>query len=104
MHLTPVGLEHYLVVCAALFCLGVLGVIMRRNLLVIYMSLELMLNAANLALVAFSRFNNNLNGQVMVFFIITVAAAEVAVGLALIVALYRKRQTAHVEDLTSMKL
>ena len=69
-----------------------------------YMSLELMLNAANLALVAFSRFNNNLNGQVMVFFIITVAAAEVAVGLALIVALYRKRQTAHVEDLTSMKL
>ena len=99
-----VGLEHYLVVSAVLFCLGVLGVIMRRNLLVMYMGLELMLNAANLALVAFSRFNNNLNGQIMVFFIITVAAAEVAVGLALIVALYRKRQTAHVEDLTSMKL
>ena len=77
---------------------------MRRNLLIIYMSLELMLNAANLALVAFSSFNNNLNGQVMVFFIITVAAAEVAVGLALIVALYRKRQTAHVEDLATMKL
>ena len=104
MHLTPVGLEHYLVVSAVLFCLGVMGVIMRRNLIVMYMSLELMLNAANLALVAFSRFNNNLNGQIMVFFIITVAAAEVAVGLALIVALYRKRQTAHVEDLTSMKL
>ena len=99
-----VGLEHYLVVSAALFCLGVLGVILRRNLLVMYMGLELMLNAANLALVAFSRFNNNLNGQIMVFFIITVAAAEVAVGLALIVALYRKRQSAHVEDLTSMKL
>ena len=99
-----VALEHYLVVSAVLFCLGVLGVIMRRNLLVMYMGLELMLNAANLALVAFSRFNNNLNGQIMVFFIITVAAAEVAVGLALIVALYRKRQTAHVEDLTSMKL
>jgi NADH-quinone oxidoreductase subunit K len=99
-----VGLEHYLVISAVLFCLGVLGVIMRRNLLVMYMGLELMLNAANLALVAFSRFNNNLNGQIMVFFIITVAAAEVAVGLALIVALYRKRQTAHVEDLTSMKL
>jgi NADH-quinone oxidoreductase subunit K len=81
-----------------------LGVIMRRSLLVIYMSLELMLNAANLALVAFSRFNGHLNGQVMVFFIITVAAAEVAVGLALIVALYRKRQTSHVEDLTTMKL
>ena len=73
---------------------------MRRNLLVIYMSLELMLNAANLALVSFSRFNNKLDGQVLVFFIITVAAAEVAVGLALIVALYRKRQSAHVEDLT----
>ncbi|MST94522.1 MAG: NADH-quinone oxidoreductase subunit NuoK [Pedosphaera sp.] len=99
-----VGLEHYLLVSAALFSLGLLGVIMRRNLLVIYMSLELMLNAANLALVAFSRFNNNLDGQVMVFFIITVAAAEVSVGLALIVALYRKRASAHVEDLTTMKL
>ncbi len=99
-----VGLEHYLVVSVLLFCLGLLGVIVRRNLLVIYMSLEMMLNAANLALVAFSRFNDRLNGQVMVFFIITVAAAEVAVGLALIVALYRKRQTAHVEDLTLLKL
>ncbi len=99
-----VGLEHYLVVSALLFCLGLLGVILRRNVLIMYMSLELMLNAANLALVAMSRFNDNLNGQVMVFFIITVAAAEVAVGLALIVALYRRKQSAHVEDLTSMKL
>ncbi len=99
-----VGLEHYLVVSAILFCLGLLGVIVRRNLLVIYMGLELMLNAANLALVAFSRYNNNLDGQVFVFFTITVAAAEVAVGLALIVALYRRRQSAHVEDLTTMKL
>ncbi len=101
--MTP-GLEHYLVVSALLFALGLLGVITRRNLLVMYMSLELMLNAANLALVSFSRFNNDLNGQILVFFIITVAAAEVSVGLALIVALYRKRQTAHVEDLTTMKL
>jgi NADH-quinone oxidoreductase subunit K len=99
-----IGLEHYLVVSAILFSLGLLGVIVRRNLLIIYMGLELMLNAANLALVSFSRFNNKLDGQVFVFFIITVAAAEVAVGLALIVALYRKRQTAHVEDLTLMKL
>ena len=99
-----VALEHYLTVSALLFCLGLFGAISRRNLLVIYMSLELMLNAANLAFVALSRFTNNINGQVMVFFIITVAAAEVAVGLALIVALYRKRQSAHVEDLTSMKL
>jgi NADH-quinone oxidoreductase subunit K len=99
-----VGLEHYLTVSALLFSLGLFGVIVRRNLLTIYLCLELMLNAANLAFVAMSRFTNNLNGQVMVFFIITVAAAEVAVGLALIVALYRKRQSAHVEDLSSMKL
>lgn len=99
-----VGLEHYLVVSAVLFGLGLLGVLVRRNIFVIYMGLELMLNAANLTFVAFSRFNNNLDGQVMVFFIITVAAAEVAVGLALLVALFRKRQSAHVEDLTSLKL
>ena len=98
-----VGLPHYLVVSALLFSLGLLGVLVRRNLLVIYLSLELMLNAANLALVAFSRFQNQLDGQVMVFFIITVAAAEVAVGLALIVALYRRHQTAHVEDLRSLR-
>jgi len=101
--MTPVGLQHYLVVSVLLFCLGLLGVLVRRNVLVIYMSLELMLNAANLALVAFSRFNNNLNGQVIVFFIITLAASEVAVGLALIVALYRRRHTTHVEDLTALK-
>ena len=97
-------LSQYLLVSGALFAIGLLGVIVRRNLLIIYMSLELMLNAANVALVAMSRFNENLDGQVMVFFIITVAAAEVSVGLALIVALYRKRQTADVEDLATMKL
>ncbi len=101
--MTPVTVHHYLAVSALLFSLGLLGVIMRRNLLVIYMCLELMLNAANLALVSLSWFNQNLDGQILVFFIITVAAAEVAVGLALIVALYRKRQTAHVEDLTSLR-
>ena len=97
-------LSQYLLVSGALFAIGLLGVFVRRNLLIIYMSLELMLNAANVALVAMSRFNGNLDGQVMVFFIITVAAAEVSVGLALIVALYRKRQTADVEDLATMKL
>jgi NADH-quinone oxidoreductase subunit K len=99
-----VGLEHYIGVSIILFSLGLWGVVVRRNLLIIYMSIELMLNAANLALVAFSRYNNNINGQIMVFFIITVAAAEVAVGLALIVALYRKKQTAHVEELNTLKL
>ncbi|HEV2394803.1 MAG TPA: NADH-quinone oxidoreductase subunit NuoK [Verrucomicrobiae bacterium] len=102
--MNPIGIEHYLVVSVILFCLGLLGVIVRRNLLVMYMGLELMLNAANLALVAFSRFNHNLDGQVFVFFVITVAAAEVSVGLALIVALYRRRQSAHAEDLTTLKL
>jgi len=98
-----VTLAHYLVVSSMLFLLGLLGVMLRRNLLIIYMSLELMLNAANLALVAFSRYNDRLDGQMLVFFIITVAAAEVAVGLALIVALYRRRQTAHPESLTLLR-
>jgi NADH-quinone oxidoreductase subunit K len=102
--MNPIDLQDYLVVSVLLFCVGLLGVIVRRNILVIYMSLELMLNAANLALTAFSRFNNNLDGQIIVIFVITVAAAEVALGLALIVALYRRRQTTHVEDLATMKL
>ena len=101
--MTHVGLEHYLIVSALLFALGLLGVITRRNLIVMYMSLELMLNAANLALVSFSRFNDNLNGQVMVFFIITVAAAEVAVGLALIVALYHRTGSLDPEKFNTLK-
>ena len=77
-----IGLEHYLIVSVVLFCLGLLGVIIRRNLIVMYMGLELMLNAANLALGAFSHFRDNLDGQVMVFFIITVAAASVLLSRA----------------------
>ncbi len=103
-----VTLNNYLLVSGMLFTIGLAGVMLRRNILIIFMSLELMLNAANLSLVAFSRFHTveglpNYNAQVLVFFIITVAAAEVAVGLAIIVALYRQRQTTHVEDLNSMK-
>ena len=98
------GLEHYLIVSALLFSLGLLGVILHRNLILMFMSLELMLNAANLALVAFSRFNNNLDGQLLVFFIIAVAASEVAIGLALIVALFRRRQTTSTEDIATLKL
>jgi NADH-quinone oxidoreductase subunit K len=102
------SLNDYLFVSGLLFAIGLSGVIVRRNIIVIFMCLELMLAAASLTLVAFSRFNlsNGLpdyNGQVFVFFIITVAAAEVAVGLAIIVALYRARQTINVEDLTSMR-
>ena len=99
-----ISLEHYLIVSIVLFCIGLLGVIIRRNLIIMYMGLELMLNAANLTLVSFSHFRDNLDGQILVFFIITVAAAEVAVGLALIVAIYRKRQTTDVTDLTHLKL
>ncbi len=98
-----ITLNHYLTVGAILFVMGLMGVITRRNLIIIYMYLEMMLQAANLTLVAFSRFNGSLGGQVLVFFVITVAAAEVAVGLALIVALYRLRQTTQVQDLTSLK-
>ncbi len=99
----PLTLNHYLGAAGLLFTLGLTGVIIRRDLITIYMCLEMMLNAANLTLVAFSRFNGNLDGQILVFFTITVAAAEVAVGLALIVALYRIRQTTKAEDLTALK-
>jgi NADH-quinone oxidoreductase subunit K len=98
-----VGLNHYLLLSALLFAIGFFGVLLRRNTLVVYMCLELMLSASILAAVAFSRFNGTMDGNILVFFIITVAAAEVAVGLAIIVALYRARQTTHVEDIHSLK-
>lgn len=99
-----IPLHHYIWVSSLLFTLGITGVIIRRNALVIYMSLEMILNASNLALVAFSRYNNNLDGQVFVFFTIAVAAAEVAVGLAIIIALFRLRQTVRTSDVTTLKL
>ena len=98
-----IGLEHYIIVSSLLFSIGFFGVLLRKNTLAIYMCLELMLNAANLALVAFSRYHGGMGGNVFVFFIITVAAAEVAVGLAIIVALFRKRQTVEVEELNTLK-
>lgn len=98
-----IGLNQYILVAGLLFVIGFFGVLLRKNTLVIYMSLELMLNAATLAAVAFSRFNGTIDGNVFVFFIITVAAAEVAVGLAIIVALFRKRHTVQVEDLGTLK-
>ncbi|MFV0415040.1 MAG: NADH-quinone oxidoreductase subunit NuoK [Chthoniobacterales bacterium] len=101
-------LGHYLIASGLLFIIGLSGVLLRRNIIIIFMGMELMLNAANLSLVAFSRYNlvegiPNYNAQVMVFFIITVAAAEVAVGLAIIVALFRAKQTTHVEDLDALR-
>lgn len=93
----------YFVLSAILFTIGALGVLIRRNAIVIFMSVELMLNAANLAFVAFSRLYDTLSGQVFVFFVITVAAAEVAVGLALIVAIFRTKQSIDVDDMSSLK-
>ena len=98
-----IGLNHYLLLSAVLFAVGFFGVLLRKNTLVIYMCLELMLIASTLALVAFSRFNGTMDGNVFVFLILTVAAAEVAVGLAIIVALFRKRQTIQVEELNALK-
>ena len=97
-----VGLNAFILVAGLLFAIGMFGVILRKNTLVIYMSLELMLNGVILALVAFSRYNGTMDGNLFVFFIITVAAAEVALGLAIIVALFRLRQSVMVDQLTSL--
>ena len=97
-----VGLNAFILLAGLLFAIGMFGVILRKNTLVIYMSLELMLNGVILALVAFSRYNCTMDGNLFVFFIITVAAAEVALGLAIIVALFRLRQSVMVDQLTSL--
>ncbi len=99
----PATLNGYLAIAVGLFAIGLVGVLVRRNTLVVFMCLELMLVASTLALVAFSRFNGTMDGNVFVFFILTVAAAEVAVGLAIIVALFRKRQTIQVDQLNTLK-
>jgi len=96
-------LVYFIALTAVMFILGVLGVLLRRNALVIFMSLELMFNAANLAFLAFGRFHQSIDGQLFVFFIMAVAAAEVAVGLALIVAIYRSRGSIDVDNLNLLK-
>ena len=96
-------LPLYLGLSAALFCMGVVGVLVRRNAIIIFMSVELMLNSANLAFVAFARYLHQLDGQVIVFFVMTVAAAEVAVGLALIVAIFKTKKSINVDDISAMK-
>ena len=93
---TPIS--YFVVLSAVLFAIGTVGVLVRKNALVIFMSVELQLNAVNLALVAFSRLHGNLNGQVLAFFSMVVAAAEVVVGLAIIVSLFRRRRSANVDD------
>lgn len=98
-----VPLSYYLVLSAVLFIIGVTGVLIRRNILVILLSIELMLNATNINFVAFSHYHHAITGQVFVFFTLTVAAAEVAIGLAIIIALYRKKASVYVEEINRMK-
>ena len=98
-----VPLDHVITISMILFTIGVFGVLFRRNAFTIFMSIELMLNAVNLALVGFSRYYQSVDGQVFVFLVMTLAAAEVAVGLAIIVALYRNRQTVNIDDINLMK-
>jgi NADH-quinone oxidoreductase subunit K len=95
--------EWYIVLAAALFTIGAVGVLVRRNAIVLFMCIELMLNAANLALVTFSRINGNLDGQIMAFFVMVVAAAEVVVGLAIIMSIFRTRRSASVDDANLLK-
>jgi NADH-quinone oxidoreductase subunit K len=98
-----VGAEHFLLLSAVLFALGAAGVVIRRNVIVMFMSIELMLNAANLAFVAFAQRLGNIDGQTMVFFVMTVAAAEAAVGLAVFLALFRTRETLNVDEIGLLK-
>jgi len=98
-----IPISYYLIVSVVLFSIGVLGVFTRRNAIVIFMCIELMLNAANLAFIAFSRYLNSIDGQIFVFFVMTVAAAEAAVGLGIIIALFRNKETINVDEINIMK-
>ena len=97
------SVDNYIILACVLFTLGAIGVLVRRNAIVVFMSVELMLNAANLAFVAFARMNGNLDGQVIAFFVMVVAAAEVVVGLAIIVTVYRSRRSASIDEPNLLK-
>ncbi len=98
-----IGLHHYLIVAAILFTLGLVGLVMRKNLLVIFMCIEILLNAVNLTLVALARYFGSMEGHVVVFFIMSVAAAEAAIGLAILISLFRSRQTINASDWRILK-
>ncbi len=98
-----VPVDYYIILSAILFTIGALGVLIRRNPLIIFMSIELMLNAGNLAFVAFSSVYKSFNGQIFVFFVIAVAAAEVAVGLALIVEIFKTRKNINIDEMNTLK-
>ena len=94
-----VPLEHVIILSIVIFSIGIMGVLFRKNAIIIFMSIELMLNAVNLSLVGFSRYYNSVDGQVFVFLVMTLAAAEVAVGLAIIVSLFRNKQTINIDEI-----
>ena len=98
-----VPLHWYLMLSAAVFTIGVFGFLTRRNIIIMFLSIELMLNAVNISLVSFSHYLQDMRGEVLVFFIITVAAAEAAIGLAIIIALFRNKTTANVDEMNEMK-
>ncbi len=98
-----VPLNWYLMLSATVFMIGVFGFLTRKNIIIMFMSVELMLNGVNISLIAFSHYLQDLRGQILVFFIITVAAAEAAIGLAIIIALFRNKSTAHVDEMNEMK-
>lgn len=96
-------IDYYIVLSAILFTIGAVGVLIRRNAIIVFMSIELMLNSANLAFVAFARMYQSMNGQIFVFFVMAVAAAEVAVGLALIVTIFQAKHSINIDDISSLK-
>src|SRR4030066_352838 len=98
-----ITIEYYLILSAFMFMVGVAGVLTRRNAIIVFMSIELMLNSANLTLVAFSSYLGDSTGQVLVFFVMTVAAAEAAVGLAIIIAMFRNKQTVNLDEINILK-
>ncbi|MEK6653002.1 MAG: NADH-quinone oxidoreductase subunit NuoK [Nitrospirota bacterium] len=98
-----VPLNWYLMLSAVVFMIGVFGFLTRKNIIIMFMSVELMLNGVNISLIAFSHYLQDMRGQILVFFIITVAAAEAAIGLAIIIALFRNKSTAHVDEMNEMK-
>lgn len=102
-NLQTVPLNWYITLCTVLFCIGVMGVLMRRNVIIIFMCIEIMLNSVNLLLAAFSAYSGNPDGQVFVFFIMVVAAAEIAVGLAILVMIYRNLRTTDINELNRLK-
>lgn len=100
MTITP---GHYMVLAAALFAIGLIGVVVRRNIIIIFMSIELMLNAVNINLVAFSQLHGHVTGQVFALFVVAIAAAEAAVGLGIILAFYRNKETVNIDEMSIMR-